>query len=101
MFEIDIRGGPKIGILVSTGPSTVEHGSKTLNDAMKMMKQMGGKMYSIAVGPKIDENEILTISHPNDIIKMPDFRSLQASVQKIGLHISRTYGKTLFYTFIP
>ncbi|KAK3745599.1 hypothetical protein QZH41_005840 [Actinostola sp. cb2023] len=93
MFEDDNRGGPKIGILVTSGPNAQERGSIPLNQAMKKMRDLGGKMYSIAIGPDVSESEMGSISHPNNIIKIPDFRSLQANVQKVGLHISRTYGK--------
>lgn len=92
MFDNYNRGGPKIGILITSGPSAQEKGSIPLNQAMKKMRDIGAKMYTLAVGPDVDDNEILSISHPNNIIKMADFRSLQTNVQQVGLHISRTYG---------
>lgn len=95
MFEIDDRGGPKIGILITTGPNAQEKGSIPLAQAMKKMRDLGAKMYTIAIGPNVDYSEILFISHPSNIIKMDDFRSLQTNVQQVGLHISRTHGKLL------
>lgn len=91
MFEIDNRGGPKISILITTGPNA--QGSIPLSQAIKKMRDMGAKMYIVAVGPNVDDSEMLSISHPNDIIKMDDFSSLQTNVQQVGLHISRTYGE--------
>lgn len=95
MFKYDNRGGPKIAILVTSGPASKAADSVPLNQAMKTIRDLGGKIYSVAIGPDVDDRELTTMSHPRNIMRIRDFKSLQTNVQKVGLHISRTHGKWL------
>ncbi|XP_048579524.1 collagen alpha-3(VI) chain isoform X2 [Nematostella vectensis] len=93
MFKGSSQGRRTLGILLLSGPTEIGQGSISLTSAVQAIKGLGGEVHTLSIGPNVSDAEVRIISPRDGVLKVPDFTSLQASVQQIGLHFARKFGR--------
>lgn len=80
-------GSKKIAILLTAGLQQ-QRGAKALYDAARRLRSIGAQMYVIAIGNKVNINELQkAVQRSDDVIKVPSFDILRTAAQDSVNHV--------------
>lgn len=83
---------PKITVLIITG----KYDAKNLDRFDQALKELGVKLYIIAISRNVDEKKLLTlVDRPDDIYTVDSLSSVQSVARPIATKIYRSTGKNM------
>lgn len=97
-FDGDRPSSERLVILLTAG-SQDQHGTKSLNDAVRPLRSVGAKTYVVAIGDRVDNDELRpAVERPDDIIKMPSFTVLEKRAEDTVKHVLGIKGLSLNFS---
>lgn len=85
-------GVPRIVVLLTTGRQGLSRDS--LDESVKPLKDLGVKVFVVAIGSRPDDQELLpVVDQPDDLLGVSSFNDLASQTRPIAKHIVNNTGK--------